>query len=980
MPAKIVIQNVYSRIYGDVPLHIEEAINKELQYKIQNYQQIIEAQAKRGFTTDGVVHLYWPRKGHMFYTGMMSDVLRILDIANFEYEFSDRRIIPERNLIDMKFIPPAWKTERDYQNIIAASMIKAGRGIMQAATGAGKTFITSKIIGSIKSGPFFFFVPSKDLLDQSYDCLSECMNIPIGRIGDGQFDVQQINVATIQTAVKAVNSNNPRFKVEDYKFDENDDWDDQIDESKSKIMDSLIRKSSGIYMDEVHHAASKSCQAIMEAASNAYWRYGGSVGPESYIELKGGCFENGFVGPIEKAFEIASKESIAYDWKEFQVIDLIDVCSRGWSGSGFVWKNCLRILRHSGKQCLLVNAKGTNLLVTPDHSIYKAEPEGKVWITTGIKRKRKTLKFEPKMGGTSSDLLLKGDVLFGDDGANFGMEKESQINMVEFCANHMIDSKVTVCCDVKSLDHNLLCKIANPKTIYNWKKRGGIPIKSFIKIKNKPPIFFLTGNRRTIRIAPQVNLANWAYILGFYLGDGWVENDSKKIGFAVELDRAEFIFEKMKNLEGVAWTVKNRIMSGKSVELKASNIFVAKLLLSVFGNVRCYSKSIPGEWILSWTREHREQLLQGLLDSDGSVCSGPKGRVSYSIHTTSEHLAKSICSLLRSLGLWGSTTTTKKRPGGIVEGRQIMAKHDSYIIKWSKKRPDVKKSGIFEHFDHRSIKFSELSVRRVSKNITPEWIYDLEMSGHPSFTADGILVHNSATPFREDGAEKMIQALFGKVVTKVSASWLIRHGYLVKPYIFNIEMTGMHGLFNSYPSVYEHYIVKNDDLNQLVAKLAIRMRQLGVPTLILVQRYNHGDILKKYLPDVPFIKGKMPRKKRKESIASMRDGTLPCAIATTLADEGLDVERLGCVAVAGGGKSITRVYQRVGRALRTFPGKERAIVFLFSHEATFLKTHGETVARILRKEPEFVIINTTEARVMDDLNNLLCPNTAGIFD
>jgi superfamily II DNA or RNA helicase/intein/homing endonuclease len=980
MPAKVVVQNVYSRIYGDIPLAIEEEINKTLQYRIQNYEHIIEAQAKRGYTTDGIVHLYWPRKGHMFYTGMMSDVLRILDKANFEYEITDRRFVPDRNLIDMKFIPPAWKTERDYQNIIAASMIKAGRGVMQAATGAGKTFITSKMIGSIKSGPFLFFVPSKDLLDQSYDCLSECIDIPIGRIGDGHFDVQQINVATIQTAVKAVNSNNPRFKIADYKFDDEDDWDeDQLDDSNSKIMDSLIRSASGIYMDEVHHAASKSCQAIMEAASNAYWRYGGSVGPESYIELKGGCFENGFVGTIENAFEIASKESNVYSWKEFQVVDLVGVFSRGWSGSGFVWKNCLRILRHSGKQCLRVNAKGTNLLVTPDHSVYKAESGNKVWITTGKKRKRKTLKFEPKMDGTSSVLLSKGDVLFGDDGANFGDEKEPQINMVEFCSKHMIGSKVTVCCDVKSLDHNLLHKIANPKTIYNWKRRGGIPIESFIKIKNPPPIFFLTGNRRTIRIAPQINLANWAYMLGFYLGDGWVENNSKKIGFTVELDRAKFISAKMKSLEGVTWKVKKRIMPGKSVELKANNIFVAKLLLSIFGNVRCYSKSIPGEWILSWTREHREQLLQGLLDSDGTVCNGQGEKVSYSINTTSEHFAKSICSLLRSLGLWGGTTI-KKRSGGIVKGRQIIAKHDSYVTKWSKKRPDVKKSGIFEHFDHRSIKFAELSVRKVSKDITPEWIYDLEMSGHPSFTADGILVHNSATPFREDGAEKMIQALFGKVVTNVSASWLIRHNYLVKPYIFNIEMSGMHGLFNSYPKVYENYIVKNDELNQLVAKLAIRMRQLNIPTLILVQRYNHGEIIKKYLPDAPFIKGNMPRKKRKDSIASLRDGTLNCAIATTLADEGLDVERLGCVTVAGGGKSITRVYQRVGRALRTFPGKDKAIIFLFSHEATFLKSHGEKVARILKREPEFVIINTNETRVMDDLNQLLCPSSTGIFD
>jgi len=518
MPAKIVVQNVYSRIYGAVPPELEAKLDKELQYSIQNQQYIVQAQESKfkkygGKVFDGIIHLYWARKGHMFYTGMMSVVLNILDEANFEYTIADRRIIPPRNLSDMKFVPPAWKKDREYQNIVAATMIKSQRGIMQAATGAGKTFMTSKIIGSIKSGPFLFFVPSKDLLDQSYDCLSECISVPIGRIGDGHFDVQSINVSTIQTAVKAVKGNDPRFKISDYKFDEDDDWDTEpLEDDKSKILDSLIRNASGIYLDEVHHAASISCRAIMEAASNAYWRYGGS-----------------------------------------------------------------------------------------------------------------------------------------------------------------------------------------------------------------------------------------------------------------------------------------------------------------------------------------------------------------------------------------------------------------------------------------------------------------------------------ATPFREDGAEMMIQALFGKIVTKISASWLIKKGYLVKPFIFNVKMSGMHGLFSSYPEIYKHYISENDELNQLVAKLTIKMRQFNIPTLILVQRYNHGETIKKYIPDAPFIKGNMPRKKRKDAVKDLRDGSISCAIATTLADEGLDVERLGCVTVAGGGKSITRVYQRVGRALRSFPGKERAIVFLFSHEAKYLQAHGDKVANILRQEPEFVVINTNESRVMDDLDDLLCPSNTGIF-
>ena len=523
MPAKIVIGNVHSRIFGLVPEELEKQINEELSYTVQNYQHIAKNIASRGIMSsdwDCTVNLYWPRKGHLFYTGMMSDVLSILDKANYEYTIDDRREIPDRNLDPtMDFVLPPNKFERPYQNIVVASMVKATRGVLQAATGSGKTFMMTKLIGLIKSGPFLFFVPSIDLMDQAHSCLSDCLTVPIGRVGDGECDIQQINVVMIQTAVKALKRNDPTFKFSDYRFDEEDEWDTTpIDEPRAVAIDKLIRSAAGVYMDEVHHAASKTCQTIMEACTSAYWRFGGS-----------------------------------------------------------------------------------------------------------------------------------------------------------------------------------------------------------------------------------------------------------------------------------------------------------------------------------------------------------------------------------------------------------------------------------------------------------------------------------ATPFREDGAEKMIKALFGRVVQRISASWLIRNKYLVKPYIFNIRLDGLHGIWKSYPEVYKNYIVENDDLNHLIARLSLRMKQLDVPNLILVQQYAHGDLIRKMVPDAPFIKGNMPKKKRKTTIESLRNGTIQCAIATTLADEGLDIERLGCVMVGGGGKSCTRVYQRVGRVLRTFEDKttgfvkERAVVFLFHHDAPFLEAHGKKVARILAEEPEFVIINSDEKRIIDDVNDVLCPGSAGIF-
>ena len=928
MPAKIVIQNVYSRIYGDVPLHIEEAINKELQYKIQNYQQIIEAQAKRGFTTDGVVHLYWPRKGHMFYTGMMSDVLRILDIANFEYEFSDRRIIPERNLIDMKFIPPAWKTERDYQNIIAASMIKAGRGVMQAATGAGKTFITSKIIGSIKSGPFFFFVPSKDLLDQSYDCLSECMNIPIGRIGDGQFDVQQINVATIQTAVKAVNSNNPRFKVSDYKFDDEDDWDaDPLDENKSKIIDHLVRSASGIYLDEC------------------------VCGSTKIVTEKG-------IKSISDALDSGCSRVMTYQKDQFTLAPITKWWNKGK-------RKIVRVLLSNGEsiRCTPEHLFGTNRGWICAKDLTKMD----MVLCANVDAEQFCQKQVEKTGkeNTFWDTNAKDALQMN------GLKHSQNIYQESPCANADVENLFLQ--QTKLLNNSY--EMVVPKDILN----------TYGDMTNNQNGTCITLNQQNKK-----NKLSLVHALEIHASSSRIRD--QKIEDCMQT--TDSYNSNGSNIKRPSWIDLGLLLKLKKIldmgrcgrqciqnAYQPSHVFLMKYIKKA-------KKKLQGNY---WNKLETLDLLGGSAMTEviaGSTCHLP--------FTPKAGPLKKII-LLHN----GFSTMECHVQCLFLEKKQNT---NNTRIFHSQSNPHSKLPQKYENMSLSAWSTNWVTVTSVV-NDGEDDVYDIGVDGTHTFFGNNIFIHNchhasskscqaimeaasnaywryggSATPFREDGAEKMIQALFGKVVTKVSASWLIRHGYLVKPYIFNIEMTGMHGLFNSYPSVYEHYIVKNDDLNQLVAKLAIRMRQLGVPTLILVQRYNHGDILKKYLPDVPFIKGKMPRKKRKESIASMRDGTLPCAIATTLADEGLDVERLGCVAVAGGGKSITRVYQRVGRALRTFPGKERAIVFLFSHEATFLKTHGETVARILRKEPEFVIINTTEARVMDDLNNLLCPNTAGIFD
>ena len=990
MSAIISVGNLYSSVRAIPPLdeHVVKRLEVALSYKLKNSRFMMKAMygAKKDGPPewDGTVKMFWHERGNLFYTGMMSAVTEILTLSGVDYDFEFVRKRPEITLPDLKLIRVEGMEDREYQEVSVEMLFEATRGIMQAATGSGKTFMACDLISKIKTSPFIFYVLSVDLLEQAHGELSNFLNVPIGKVGGGVVDIQDINVVMIQSAIRALHRNDQKFDVNSYKYDDEDQWleDSQEEREKAAQIVAMIKNAKGIILDECHHASARTVREVLEESKLAYWRYGCSVGPDSYVEMKGGCFGNGFVGPISKAFDISSKFSTPRICHDIEIIDLKNVLARGWQDKSFLWKQCNSIIKHPGKQCLKIKAKGVDLLVTPEHSIYHAKEGNPVQSFTGIKRICSKIKYEPKIECVSASSLLVKNVLMGDDGSNLGNSREVWIDMVEFCLKNMKGVKVSVHCDVKAIDRTALRKIANPSTIYNWRKRGGIPLRLFIKIKNPPPVLYLATEGSTSKIAPKIKLADWAYILGFYLGDGWICNKAGgRIGFSVDLPRVKHIRLRLEEMAGVKWKIYEKKMPGKSVELRGSNIFVSSILRSIFGKIKCYSKFIPGDWILNWNQNQRELLLEGLLDSDRSVSYRSNNRRSYFFTTTSLDLAKGVCSLVRSLGMWGGVSVKKKSMGGgVADGRRIIGRRDSYSVFWSKKDSFRKRSGIQSHFDHRSVKFTEAPIRHISEGATPEWVYDLEMDGHPSFVADGILVHNSATPTRDDGQEPMIKALFGKKIVEISASLLIKLGYLVKPHIFIIKMDDKHGDYASYSSIYKHYVADNKVLNDLVVKLVNFFDANKVSNLTLVKQYSQGEYIKNAHSDLLFIRGDQTKKKRVDALAKLRSGEINGCVATTLADEGLDVRRLSAVLVAGGGKSQTRVYQRIGRALRTFKdevtgkAKDKAIIILFHHNCRFLDNHGRTIKRLLSKEKEFVVKETTPEKVFGEIQDLLAPS------
>lgn len=181
---KIIMDNIYAQIVGVDP-GTEDVIWNELSFE------------QGEFGTDNITrrHLY-SKKTKKTYTGLIPYVQRILNERGITNEVVDTRIVPEKNAdfkIQDGFDP------RPYQQVIIDGATE--RETIQAATGAGKTFIMANLIAKYQVKPVFVFADKLSLVTQIRDEFSKFLGEEIGIIGGGQREIKDITICSVQSMV-----------------------------------------------------------------------------------------------------------------------------------------------------------------------------------------------------------------------------------------------------------------------------------------------------------------------------------------------------------------------------------------------------------------------------------------------------------------------------------------------------------------------------------------------------------------------------------------------------------------------------------------------------------------------------------------------------------------------------------------------------------------------------------------------------------
>jgi superfamily II DNA or RNA helicase len=234
------------------------------------------------------------------------------------------------------------------------------------------------------------------------------------------------------------------------------------------------------------------------------------------------------------------------------------------------------------------------------------------------------------------------------------------------------------------------------------------------------------------------------------------------------------------------------------------------------------------------------------------------------------------------------------------------------------------------------------TVKEIYKHIDPVLIYGM-----------------SGTPYRDDGSDLLINGMLGEQIINVSASELIERKILAQPIIKFVNVPALPVHARTYADVYGEYVVDNEARNYLILRETQKMVEKGYQVLVLFKQIKHGKMLHKLFKEnnvkCDILHGAHKLEHREEVKDQLMQGKLDVVLASVVFDIGVDIPSLSGLVLAGSGRSSVKALQRIGRVIRSHPGKTYAAIVDFVDNVRFLKNHSQTRYKIYTSEKGFIV-------------------------
>lgn len=190
----ILTQNsVWTECSRDIALLVQ----KELSYKHTEWKYVF-GKRKQVIQIISLVREDKEKGVYFFPTGLVPRVLRFLRKRNIEFIYKSEIACVEHDEPLLKGIE-----FRDYQKEFIDVALKEGRGVLQSATGTGKSIIIAGIMSAFSQEKILFLVHTQDLVTQmKKDLVKFFGKEDIGEWTGGTRKMNRIVVATIQSFSK----------------------------------------------------------------------------------------------------------------------------------------------------------------------------------------------------------------------------------------------------------------------------------------------------------------------------------------------------------------------------------------------------------------------------------------------------------------------------------------------------------------------------------------------------------------------------------------------------------------------------------------------------------------------------------------------------------------------------------------------------------------------------------------------------------
>ena len=261
-------------------------------------------------------------------------------------------------------------------------------------------------------------------------------------------------------------------------------------------------------------------------------------------------------------------------------------------------------------------------------------------------------------------------------------------------------------------------------------------------------------------------------------------------------------------------------------------------------------------------------------------------------------------------------------------------------------------------------------------------VYDLEVEGNHTYTANGIIVHNchmisrksesryvrffkdletanpsvchvgfSATIWRTDTGllHEGEGAMFKKIAYACDMKQLIKEGWLVplisKSGSSKIDLTNVHIRNHEYDQKDLAFAADNEILVKLAVEEIVKCGKDRKSWLVFASSVLHAQHIKqefkKHGVDCEIVTGDTPKEERDRIVGDFRNGKSKCLVNVSVFIKGFDVPRVDLLALMTSTQSTGKFVQACGRGMRPFTDQNGV-----KKESCLLLDFGTNVQRL----------------------------------